>query len=122
MKNICFAWVLLVVAGIIAGCATPPPPTPPLKAVSVERPSGAVRLAQTPGGVTKHPRGGWYFWNFGFRPAPDVVAYLREEQAKTGGAVLQNADVECNIPFVIDILFFGYNKASDVVTQGGVQR
>ena len=110
---------LCMAVGFIAGCASPPPP-PSIKAVSVERPSGAIKLARLGENSTAHPRGGWYFWNFGFRPAPDIAEYLKEEQAKNNGAVLQNADVQLKVPFAFDILFFGYNKATDVVTQGAM--
>jgi hypothetical protein len=66
----------------------------------------------------KHGRGGWYFGNYNFRPAPDIQAYLEEAHEHTGSDVLGDADIVLAVPLAIDILFFGYNHAhaTDKVT------
>ena len=98
---------------MVSGCATSQPP-PALSYVSVARPSGPIK-----GGgqrvEMKHSRGGPYFLNAGFRPAPDVGAYIDKAQTAAGSDVLNNADVEFNVPFVIDILLFGFQVGSDTV-------
>jgi hypothetical protein len=104
-------------AGTLAmasGCATASRQQPPLSYVAVERPTGPIRA----GGQkveAKHSRGGPYFLNFGFRPAPDVAAYLKQAQAAAGSDVLKNADVQLHVPFAIDILMFGFQVGSDTV-------
>lgn len=102
-----------ITLAMASGCATSQPP-PALSYVAVERPSGPIKT----GGQrveTKHSRGGPYFLNFGFRPAPDVAGYLKQAQADAGNDVLKNADVQLNVPFAIDILLFGFQVGSDTV-------
>ncbi len=104
-----FAAIILAMA---SGCATRQAPA--LSYVSVDRPSGPIKA----GGQrveAKHSRGGPYFLNFGFRPAPDVAAYLRQAQAAAGSDVLSNADVQLTVPFAIDILLFGFQVGSDTI-------
>jgi len=72
--------------------------------------------------------------NYGFRPAPDIRAYLEKAQvdAKAGngykpspdGAILEdsqinclkNTDVRLRVPIGFDILFFGWCVGEDIVT------
>ena len=61
-------------------------------------------------------RGGWYFGNYRFRPAPNPELYLEDAQNHAGSDVLHDADIVFTVPFAIDILFFGYNRATDTVT------
>jgi hypothetical protein len=64
----------------------------------------------------KHGRGGWYFGNNGFRPAADLQLYLEEAHQSADSNLLGDADIVLAVPFAFDILFFGYNHATDVVT------
>ena len=100
---------------ILAGCASGPPPQP-LTYVAVERPTGPIKC--TGHMVQKEYRkDGMYFINFGFRPASDIAAYMSQAQNDAGSLVLKNADVECNVPFALDILMFGFQiGGADVVT------
>ena len=43
---------------------------------------------------------------------------MRETATGAKVSVLKNADVKFAIPFAIDILLFGYNHGTDVVTAG----
>jgi hypothetical protein len=99
------------------GCSATSGP-PPLSYLALQRPEGAInseaRLLKE-----EHKRGGWYFWNKNFRPAPDLQAYLEEAQQHAGTEVLRDVDVVLNVPFALDILFFGYNVGTDEVTLGG---
>ena len=104
------ALAFLVVGLLACAGATPPP----LKYVSLERPEGVIDVD----GRTidqSFSRGGFYFLNFGFRPAPEIGEYLKSA-AGSRDIVLKNADVELNVPFALDILMFGYNSATDSVT------
>lgn len=95
-----------------SGCATSQPA--PLSYVAATRPTGPIKA----GGQrveTKHSRGGPYVLNAGFRPAPDVGAYIEKAQADAGSDVLRNTDVQLNVPFAIDLLMFGFQVGSDTV-------
>lgn len=96
-----------------SGCATSKPPAP-LSYVALARPTAPIKAEGTRV-ETKHSRGGPYFLNAGFRPAPDVAAYIEKAQADSGATVLKNADVQLNVPFAIDILLFGFQVGSDTV-------
>ena len=61
-------------------------------------------------------RGGFYVLNHGFRPAPDVGAYVRDAQSQADSAVLRNADVELVVPAALDILFFGFQFGNDTTS------
>ena len=98
---------------LLSGCATSQPPQP-LTYVALTRPTGPIK-ATGQRVETKHSRGGPYFLNAGFRPAPDIGAYLGKAQADAGGDVLKNADVQLMVPFAIDILLFGFQVGSDTV-------
>ncbi len=97
-----------------SGCVTSQPQTP-LSYVSSTRPAGSIKAVGTKV-ETRQSRGGFYFLNAGFRPAPDIGAYLAKAQADAGGDVLKNADVQLGVPFAIDILMFGFQVGSDKVT------
>lgn len=106
--------VILACAVIcLSGCAWPTP----LSYVALNRPTG--RIVTTGRQVqNKHPRGGFYFGNAGFRPAPDIGTYIQKAQTDANTDVLRNADVQLQVPFFIDILFFGYNTGTDTVKAG----
>ena len=97
----------------VSGCATPPP-QPPLSYIALTRPTGVI-TATGARVEAKHSRSGPYLLNFGFRPAPDVGAYIGKAQAAAGAQVLKNADVQLNVPFALDILLFGFQFGEDVV-------
>jgi hypothetical protein len=99
---------------LLCGCSLKSPP--PLTYLALERPSGPIHTAaQTP--LKKDfPRGGWYFGNDNFRPAPDIASYIKQSHAAANTKVLKNADIQLNVPFAFDILFFGYNSGTDTVT------
>lgn len=99
------------------GCTTKQPK--PIAYLSLEKPSGTI-------GVTKHnqvekkfQRGGWYVGNYNFRPAPDVASYIKQTSEEAGSNILRDADISLSVPFYFDILFFGYNSATDTATATG---
>ncbi len=103
-----------ITLSMASGCVTTRQAPPALSYVAVERPTGPI-LAEGQRVEAKHSRGGMYFLNFGFRPAPDVAAYLKHAQDAAGSDVLKNADVQLHVPFAIDILLFGFQVGSDTV-------
>ena len=98
---------------LVSGCATSQP-QPPLAYVALTRPTGAIKATGKPVAF-EQSRGGPYFLNYGFRPAPDIGAYIEKAQADAGADCLKNADVKMVIPFAFDILFFGFQGGSDTV-------
>jgi len=58
-------------------------------------------------GIT-HARGGVYFLNNGFRPAPDIGAFLEQAHQQVNSPVLRNADVRLYAPMIIGIFPFGF--------------
>ena len=98
----------ILILAALSGCITSATP-PSLTYIALERPVGTITTRMTPATKMKHNRGGLYFLNFGFRPAPDVGEYLAEAHAETGCQVLRNADIHFQIP---DMIFPGV----DVVT------
>ena len=115
MRHSVSAYIVIIANCLLYGCATH---TPPLTYIASEKPTATVNIdKQTP--IKKDfSRGGWYFGNSNFRPAPDVGSYVREAETGTKTSVLKNADVKFAIPFAFDILFFGYNKGTDVLEAG----
>lgn len=112
-------WVGTSVAVATSACASSGGGPPPLSYLAVERPQGAISVQEHKRVEQKFDRGGWYFLNFGFRPAPDIAAYLLDTQAAAGSDVLLGADATLNIPFAFDILLFGYNAGTDYVSAKG---
>jgi len=99
----------------LSNCATTKPK--PLAYLSSEKPKGIIRTQEVHKDVNKSFfKGGWYFANHNFRPAVDIQEYIKQAEKEVNSTVLRNADVELNIPFAFDILFFGYNKGTDTVT------
>ena len=113
-QQIIFPFFIVLIL-LSAGCATPRVPAP-LTYAAVTRPDGPVKSGGVPVDM-EQSRSGFYFMNAGFRPAPDILAYLEEAQAQSGSAVLRNADVTLIIPFYFNIfLCFGFQSGSDTVT------
>jgi hypothetical protein len=113
MKNKINPLILAVLVAVVSGCASAPKP---LAYLALDPPEGVI--SSQPGNVMEKQfsRGGFYFLNYGFRPAPEINLYISEtvKEAKTN--VLRNADIRCNVPFALDILMFGYNGSTDAVT------
>lgn len=103
---------LLAASALLAGCVTQSPP-PRLTYLAVERPEGMIEAKKHMAEVTTK-RGGFYVLNHGFRPAPDVGAYVQDAEKRADVPVLRNADVELAVPFAFDILFFGFQFGNDV--------
>ncbi len=115
MKNILktlFSFLFLV--SFAASCATSPPP--PLKYLALEKPEGKIDTSGNRSVHREFSRGGWYFVNYNFRPAADIRSYLEQVQQGANNNILKNADIELNVPFAIDIFFFGYNTGTDSLT------
>ena len=108
---------LLLVCCFCAGCATTPPQ--PVAYLAVKKPEGVIKTNEHAPVTREFSRGGWYFGNSNFRPAPDPVSYIEEASRATGADILRNADVKMTVPFVFDILFFGYNQGTDTLTAIG---
>ena len=106
---------LLVIALVLASGCVSTQPQAPLSYVAVTRPTGPIR-ATGQKVQTKHSRSGPYFLNFGFRSAPDIAAYISKAQQDAGAKVLKNTDVQLGVPFAIDLLLFGYQVGTDIVT------
>lgn len=100
---------------VLAACSTRS--GPPLAHLALTRPEGPIR-SQHRRIEEEHGRGGWYFGNYNFRPAPDVHLYLEEAHEHAESEVLSEADVVLNVPFALDLLFFGFNHGTDEVTAG----
>jgi hypothetical protein len=98
---------------LVAGCSARS--GPPLSYLALRRPEGPIATMHV-ALTEKHGRGGWYFGNHNFRPAPDIQAYLEQAHEHAGSDVLGDADIVLDVPFAIDILFFGYNHSTDKVT------
>jgi hypothetical protein len=98
---------------LVAGCSTRS--GPPLSYLALRRPEGLIEAEHAPL-KENHVRGGWYFGNHNFRPAPNIQVYLEEAHEHSGSDMLRHADVVLAVPFALDILFFGYNRATDSVT------
>ena len=105
---------LLAATALLAGCATPKPP-PRLSYLAAKRPEGPIKSQEHLVGI-KTKRAGFYVMNNGFRPAPDVGAYVRDAQSQADSAVLRNADVELVVPAALDILFFGFQFGNDTTS------
>jgi len=99
------------------GCATTKPK--PIAYLSLEKPSGTIGVIKHNSVKNKIKRGGWYFGNHNFRPAPDVASYIKQTSEEAGSDILRDADIRLAVPFAFDILFFGYNSATDMTTANG---
>jgi hypothetical protein len=115
MRHPVAAYLGIIVNSLICGCATQ---VPPLTYIASEKPAITVNVEHQSPIKKDFSRGGWYFGNSNFRPAPDVGSYVRETETEAKASVLRNADVEFAIPFVLNLLFFGYNLGTDVVNAG----
>ncbi len=112
----------LLAATLCAGCASPGAPGEAAQGIAylaAQRPEGVVKTTPHAPVTKRFTRGGFYFANFNFRPAPDITSYIEQaaQEAKTG--ILRDADVQLMIPFCVDLLFCGFAQGQDGVTARG---
>ena len=100
-----------------AGCAATQPK--PIAYLSLEKPTGTIGVVKHKSVEKSFKRGGWYFGNYNFRPAPDVASYIKQTSEEADSNILKDADVNLRVPFAFDILFFGYNSSTDSATANG---
>jgi hypothetical protein len=111
---------LLVMSFLCVGCLVTRPGGLPISYLAVDRPQGVIQPVEHSPVVQYIPRGGWYFVNYNFRPAPDVAAYVEQAAQQANTKVLRRADVELVIPVVFfGGLLFGFNYSTDRVTAEG---
>jgi len=115
MKRIfLIAAFLLLFVSFIASCATTQ--GKPLAYLALEKPKEAISTTVHKEMKLEFPRGGFYFFNYNFRPAADIKAYIQQAEKEANTKILRNTDIQLNIPFAFDILFFGYNGSTDYLT------
>lgn len=116
MKLTNYSLIFVVMAlALFCGCATTKT-LPPLTYLVIEKPNDAVVSKEQKELKKEFPRGGFYFGNNNFRPAADVRSYIEQAEKEADTKILRNADIQLNVPFAIDILFFGYNGGTDYLT------
>ncbi|MDD5706981.1 MAG: hypothetical protein PHR35_13745 [Kiritimatiellae bacterium] len=108
---------LLAAASLLTGCATTQPTPPPLTYLASKRPDGPIKVQEKAASI-ETKRGGFYVLNKGFRPAPDIGAYVQEIEKSADASVLHDADVELSVPFALDILMFGFQFGNDTTLAG----
>lgn len=109
---------LFVVLSLLVVCGCAAKSAQPLTYLALEKPEGKIQSVTHQDMKKDFSRGGWYFFNNNFRPAADLHAYIEQAQKESKSVVLRNADVQLNVPFALDILFFGFNHATDSVILG----
>lgn len=115
MKNILKIFTAsLFVAFFLVSCASTKPE--PLTYLSLEKPIKTINTQTHKELNEDFSRGGFYFLNFNFRPVADIKTYIEQAEKEANTAILRNADIELNVPFAFDILFFGYNGGTDHLT------
>ena len=76
--------------------------------VALTCPEGTITTVSTNRQLyIKQRRNGFFFWNDGFRPAPDASVYLELAHKRTHAPILRNADMRLSAPFIILPLPFG---------------
>ena len=100
---------VIILLLVLFGCSTTPPA--PLSYLAIKRPAGVIKASKGEEVKKEFGRGGMYFLNFNFRPAPDLTVYLQEGAEKK--ELLTDVDVQLNTPFAFDLLLFGYNHSTD---------
>ena len=113
MKIIYKLWLCLVFTFFLASCAKTPQP---LTYLCLEKPKGIISTNDHKEVNKSFSRGGFYFLNYNFRPAADIKNYIEQAEKDANTGILRNADIQTNVPFAFDILFFGYNNGTDTIT------
>lgn len=99
---------------LLCSCATTGP-TQHLTYLASKKPQGVIATKDHKEFQKEFSRGGFYFFNYNFRPAADIGSYIEQAQKEVGVDVLRDVDVKLNVPFAFDILFFGFNGGTDYV-------
>jgi len=107
-------YMQLSLVSLVVGCASVNK-VPPLTYLALEKPVGPIKSEAAQVASKEISRGGFYFFNYNFRPAADLEDYIKTVENKPN-PVLRNVDVELTIPFAFDLLFFGYASGTDKVT------
>ena len=107
--------MMLFIASLCACSETTPPAR--LTYLALNRPVNPIRT-NSKKIEESFPRGGFYFLNYGFRPAPNLTEYLTKADGLAAGQPLRDVDVELHVPFAFDIILFGYNNGTDTVVAG----
>ena len=127
-KTAMAACIGLAAGSLVFGCVKQPQLPPPLTYLASERPTAPIAMQQWQIIEKSFSRGGWYFFNNNFRPAPDVGSYVREAEKEANANGLKHADVELAPPLLlVPILLlanpiFGWNGGTDVLRSGSQQR
>ncbi|MBZ4202039.1 MAG: hypothetical protein LAC70_02830 [Methylovulum sp.] len=98
---------------LLSACASQ---SQPLTYLSLETQKNKIENVSHKNVDLSFSRGGFYFFNNNFRPAPDIGSYITQAQQNAGTSILRNADVTLSVPLFIDILMFGYNHGTDTIT------
>jgi hypothetical protein len=105
-----------LVVFFICSCETSPPPQP-LTYLALEKPKGIINTIEHQELEKQFLRGGWYFLNYNFRPAPDVKFFIEQAEKEENTKILKHVDIQFNVPLAVNILlFFGYAKGTDALT------
>lgn len=99
------------IAFFLCSCASVTPQ--PLSYLALEKPKDIIKTKEIKELKEEFSRGGLYFLNYNFRPAADIKAYIEQAEKEANTNILRNADIQLNVPFAFDILFFGYNGGTD---------
>jgi hypothetical protein len=108
-------YLFLLTAALLSGCASQQKPQP-LAYLSLETPKGIIGSKEIKETNKEFSKGGLYLVNLNFRPAPDLSLYIDETSKEAGTNILKNADIMLKVPFAFDILLFGINVGTDIVT------
>ncbi|MBI4683326.1 MAG: hypothetical protein HY757_09545 [Nitrospirae bacterium] len=97
----------------IFSCASTPPQ---LSYLALEKPKNIIKTSEPTELREAFFRGGWYFGNYNFRPAPDIKAYIEQAEKDANTDILRNIDIQLSVPGAFDIFFFGWNGTTDYLT------
>lgn len=100
-------WIVL----FMDGCASPKP----LSYLASRRPDGIIISVDHQEIHKSYSRGGFYFFNYNFRPPADIRRYIKEAEAQARVNMLKNTDIELKVPFAFDIFLFGYHHGTDTI-------
>jgi hypothetical protein len=108
---------LILFSGLLvfSGCVTAPQPAP-LTYFSIEKPQGIIATDTRKSLDLSFYRGGWYFLNYGFRPAVDIKDYVTQAGGDRQDQIFRNFEIRTTVPFAFDIFFCGYNLGADRLT------
>lgn len=102
------------IAFFLCSCASVS--SPPIAYLALEKPKETIHTKEHKELKEEFSRGGGYFLNNNFRPAADIKAYIGQAEKEANTNILRNADIQLNVPFCFDILFFGFCGGTDYLT------